>query len=348
MLLELRRTAPVLFAAIGLVALGACGEKGGEETTGGGGGEPAPSAQGEEGGGGEEKTYTFGVIAKAQGNAVFKAARVGALDAAAELSKQPGVTVKIDWRAPASEDAQQQAQFVEQLATVGVDGIAISASDAKLLTNPIDAAVGKGVTVVTFDSDVPDSARMAYYGVDDYQAGQAVMKELAREMNEQGAVAILTGNPNATNLGERVRGVEEEAAKYPGLSVRGVYSAPEQPTDMVSKMQSVQTANPDISGWALVGGWPLYTDNALDGIYQSAKIVSMDPLRLPLQYVKEGQVQVLVGQPYYGWGYESVMMLFNKVHKGEDPPAVMNYAEFDIVTQENAAEFEANWDKWDK
>src|SRR5690606_34835773 len=103
---------------------------------------------------------------------------------------------------------------------------------------------------------------------------------------------------------------------------------------------------PGITGWALVGGWPLYTDNALDGIYQTAKIVSMDPLPLPLEYVKQGQVQVLVGQPYYGWGHESVELLFNKVHKGEVPPAVMNYAEFDIVTQENAEAYGANWEKW--
>ena len=48
-------------------------------------------------------------------------------------------------------------------------------------------------------------------------------------------------------------------------------------------MLEIQTANTNITGWALVGGWPLYTDNALDGIHEHAKVVSLDPLPLPLE-----------------------------------------------------------------
>jgi ribose transport system substrate-binding protein len=341
--MQFTKLVPASLAAIAMLALGACGDRndGAEKAAGGSSTSAAPAAEG------AKTVYTFGVIAKSQSNPVFQAAHVGALDAAAELEKQyPNVTVNIDWRTPNSENAQEQASNIEMLTSLGVDGIAVSASDAKLLKSSVDAAVAKGVTVVTFDSDVPDSARMAYYGVDDFQAGQAVMKELAREMGEEGVVAVLTGSLTAPNLAARVRGVQEELKNYPKIELRNVFSAPEQATDMVAKMQSAQTANPDITGWALVGGWPLYTDNALDGIYQTAKVVSMDPLPQPFQYVKEGQVQVLVGQPYYGWGHESVMMLFNKVHNGKAPDEVMNYAPFDIVTQENVAEFEDKWEKW--
>jgi len=111
-------------------------------------------------------------------------------------------------------------------------------------------------------------------------------------------------------------------------------------------MQQVQSANPDITGWALVGGWPLYTDNALDGIYESAKVVSMDPLPLPLEYVKKGQVQVLVGQPYFGWGEKSVEMIIEKLEMNKTPDSEFIYADFDIVNEENVEAFGENWDKW--
>ena len=200
---------------------------------------------------------------------------------------------------------------------------------------------------MTFDSDAPDSGRFAYYGVDDKAAGSKVMEELAGQLDGQGVIAILSGNPNSANLSARVNGVREKAAEYEGIEVRDVYYVPaETATDMAAKMQQVQTSDPDITGWALVGGWPLYTDNALDGIYENAKVVSMDPLPLPLDYVKKGQVQVLVGQPYFGWGYESVMMLFDKVHNGQEPAEVFNYAQFDVVTEENVDEFAANWETW--
>jgi ribose transport system substrate-binding protein len=69
----------------------------------------------------------------------------------------------------------------------------------------------------------------------------------------------------------------------------------------------------------MVGGWPLFTENALDGIYDKAKVVSVDTLPQQLEYVRKDQVQVLVGQDCYGWGFESVRLIANKVHNDKDP-----------------------------
>ncbi len=90
----------------------------------------------------------------------------------------------------------------------------------------------------------------------------------------------------------------------------------------------------------------MYTDNALDGIYENAKIVSMDPLPLPLDYAMKGQVQVLVGQPYFGWGEKSVEMIIEKLHFDRSPASEMVIADFDIVTTETAEEFAKNWKTW--
>lgn len=296
----------------------------------------------------EEIVYKIGVIAKSNSNPVFLAAKNGAIAAGENLSSElDGATVEILWQTPAMEDAQVQAQYVEQLVASGVDGIAISCTDANLLTGALKAAADKGVVIVTFDSDAPDSGRMAYYGVDDKEAGKEVMRQLASVMNNQGKVAVLTGNPAATNLQARVDGVVEQAAEYAGIETPTVYSfMPETATEAAAKMQQVQTANPDITGWALVGGWPLYTDNALDGIYENAKIVSMDPLPLPLDYAMKGQVQVLVGQPYFGWGEKSVEMIIDKLHFDRSPSSELVLADFDIVTSDSAAEFAENWKVW--
>jgi ribose transport system substrate-binding protein len=293
-----------------------------------------------------KKSYVFGVIAKSQANPVFQAARTGAMDAARDLAQKHGVKVEINWRTPNNEDAQQQAQFLEQLASQGVDGITVSCSDGKVLKGAIDSAVGKGVDVVTFDSDSPDSKRFAYYGIDDVEAGREVMRQLAKAMGEKGTVAILGGNQNATNLQARVRGVKEEAAKFPGIKIKDTYYHQETAAAAAAKVQEVQSANPEIGGWAMVGGWPLFTKNALDGVYQKAKVVSVDHLPEQLGYVKSGQVQALIGQDCYGWGYRTVEMLFDKAHDNKKPEKVVNTFKLQIVTKENASEFEGIWDKW--
>jgi ribose transport system substrate-binding protein len=293
-----------------------------------------------------KKTYTFGVVAKAQSNPVFQAARTGAEQAARDLSAKYGVEVKINWRTPNNEDAQQQAQFVEQLASQGVDGIAISCSDGKVLKGAIDGVVGKGVEVVTFDSDSPDSKRFAYYGVDDAEAGREVMRQLAKAMGEKGVVAILAGNQNAGNLQARVAGVKDEAAKHPGIKIKDTYYHPETAAEAANKVQQVQSTNPEITGWAFVGGWPLFTKNALDGVHEKAKVVSVDHLKEELEYVKSGQVQVLLGQDCFGWGYQSVVMLFDKVHENKKPEKIINTFTLAVVTKDNVAEYEGLWDKW--
>src|SRR5262245_33882074 len=95
----------------------------------------------------ETKTLVFGMVAKSQSNPVFQAARVGAENAAKELSAKHGIKVKIDWRTPNDEDAQKQAEAIEQLALAGADGIAVSCTDANKVTDAINSAVKAGVPV---------------------------------------------------------------------------------------------------------------------------------------------------------------------------------------------------------
>src|SRR5436189_5866416 len=148
----------------------------------------------------QKKSYTIGLVAKSQGNPVFQAARVGANDAARDLGKKYGIEIKIDWRTPNEEDAQKQAEAIEQLVLAGADGVAVSCSDANKLTDAINSAVKNGVPVATFDSDAPASKRFVTFGVDDVQCGEQVLHELAKIMGGKGTVAIPAGNPNGRQL----------------------------------------------------------------------------------------------------------------------------------------------------
>src|SRR5437868_13610281 len=293
-----------------------------------------------------KKNYTFGLVAKSQGNPVFQAARVGAMDAARELGAKHNVTIKVDWRTPNDEDAQKQAEAIEQLSLAGADGIAVSCSDANKLTDAINSAVKNGVPVATFDSDAPASKRFVTYAIDDTKCGEQVMEELAKAMGGKGVVAILAGNQNAPNLQKRVQGVKNAAKKYPGIKIRDTYYHKETPQDAAAKVEQVMQANPEIAGWAMIGGWPLFTDNALKWQPGMIKCVAVDALPAELQYLKSGHVQVLLAQQVYEWGYRSVEHLINKIHLKKNPPAVKDVSELVRVTKENVDQFAKNWEKW--
>src|ERR1700757_3676749 len=153
-----------------------------------------------------EKVYTFGMVAKSQGNPFFEAAHAGANDAARELGAKYGIKIKIDWRTPNEEDAQRQAEYIEQLALNGVDGIIISCSDANKVNVAINKAVRQGIPVATFSGDAATSKRMVALGIDDFKCGERTFEELAKLLKGTGVVAAIDGNPNAENLQKRAAG----------------------------------------------------------------------------------------------------------------------------------------------
>src|SRR6266850_121668 len=276
------------------------------------------------------QSYTFGLVAKSQGNPVFQAARVGAEQAARDLGSKLGITIKIDWRTPNEEDAQKQAEAIEQLVLAGANGIAVSCSDANKLTDAINSAVKNGVPVATFDSDAPASKRFVTFGIDDVKCGEQVMDELAKIMDRKGVVAILAGNQNAPNLQKRVQGVKNAAKKYPGIKIRDTYYHKETPQDAAAKLEQVMQANPDINGWAMIGGWPLFTDNALKWQPGTVKCVSVDALPPELAYLRSGHVEHLI----------------TKIHLKRNPASLKDVSPLVPVTKENVDAFAKNWEKW--
>jgi ribose transport system substrate-binding protein len=275
------------------------------------------------------------VIAKSSTNPVFLSARTGAEAAAKEITAKTNVPIEIAWLTPPTEDGQVQAQRIAQAVNEGASAVLISCSDAGKVTGAINDAVGRGVEVMTFDSDAPDSKRFAFYGVDDIKTGQMVMDELATQMNGKGSIAILAGNQNAPNLRKRVEGVKQAAAKYPGIKIVDTFYHIETPQDAAAEVLRVQGAYPEIQGWAMIGGWPLFTQTLLTDLDpKRVKIVAVDGLPAELQYVEKGLAPVLLAQPTYLWGYESVKRIYDKVHLKQDVPAVIPM-ELVRVTKDN-------------
>jgi ribose transport system substrate-binding protein len=285
------------------------------------------------------------MIAKSSTNPVFLSARTGAEAAAKALSKD-GHTVEIVWMTPPDEDGQVQAQRIAQAVNEGANAVLISCSDAGKVTGAINDAVARGVPVMTFDSDAPDSKRFAFYGVDDVKAGKAVMDELAKQMGEKGSIAILAGNQNAPNLRKRVDGVKQAAAHYPQMKIVDTFYHNETAQDAAAEVIRVQNAYPQIQGWAMIGGWPLFTQTLLTDLDpKKVKIVAVDALPVELAYVEKGLAPVLLAQPTYKWGEMSVNFIYDKVVLKKDVQPI-NEMPLTRVTKENLSEWAKQLKDW--
>lgn len=276
------------------------------------------------------------MVAKSSTNPVFLSARAGAEAAAKDLSeKYTRIDVRIDWRTPRTEDPKAQAERIRNAVSDGTDAIIVSCSDEEILTKAIDEAVDRGIPVMTFDSDAPKSKRFAFYGPDDQAIGEAVMTELATLMGNKGQVAILAGNPSAPNLKKRVEGVKKAALEYPGIRLVGTFHHGETAEEAAAEVLRVNGAHPGLGGWAMVGGWPLFSEALLDKIDpRKLRIVAVDALPVQLPYVEKGIVPVLLAQPTFKWGKVSVEKVIDKIHLKKDVP-VVNEMRLIRVSKEN-------------
>jgi ribose transport system substrate-binding protein len=266
----------------------------------------------------QPRPIKIALIAKSEANFVFLAARRGAEEKAAALSRQHGVRIDVAWLTPPKEDVAQQAERIGQAVREGANAILISASDGAALVSAVNAAVDAGVEVMTFDSDVPGSKRFAFYGADDTDLGEKVAADLVSLLGGKGQVAILAGSASANNLKARSDAVRKALARNADIDVAGVVNHVETPQQAVAEILKFDAAHPQLVGWAMVGGWPLFRSSQSPALMaeiqkRSLKIVAVDALPEQLIYVERGLVPVLWAQPVYDWGGIGVSTIVDKL-----------------------------------
>jgi ribose transport system substrate-binding protein len=278
----------------------------------------------------------FAVIPKSLDLPVFNYAKLGAEREAAKLGN-----VEVIWRGPENADQLRQKEILESFITQRVDGIAISCLNGDFLTDTINRAIDSGIPVTTWDADAPRSKRLAFYGVDDRAAGRILGQQAASLVGGKGKVAIIT-SVGATNLQRRLEGVREALSQYKDMQVVEVYDIKEDTVRCAEIIASGTNRYPDLAVWISVGGWPVFTRNALASVPPHIKVVAFDTIPPAPEILKAGKVQLLIGQKYFGWGSESVRLLAD-IKAGKMPASPIIDSGVDVVTASNVDDYMARW-----
>ena len=251
----------------------------------------------------EDQTYAMVVFLK--GSEFFNWAYGGMQDAAKLL----GADIKTELRGPATWDASQEARAIEQLIAKGVKGIIVTAGDATTLNPAIDKAMARGIPVITFDSDAPDSKRLCFAGTNNYEAGKVAGKSMVEWLNGEGEVGISTF-PGPNHLVERIRGFKDGLA---GSKVKVVATCNDE--GKVAAAESAITAmlqaHPEIDAVFAAHGNPgPGAVAAVKNVGKEGKIQIMGfDFGMPVvEGIDKGQIRGTVGQNPYLMGYVGMMM----------------------------------------
>jgi ribose transport system substrate-binding protein len=159
-----------------------------------------------------EKEERYLLIAANINLPYWQETQAGLLDAA----KQMGVKAEMD--GPPTYSPQEELDTFQKAAAQHPAGIMISVTNPKMFKPAIDGAIEQGIPVICLDSDAPESKRVLFIGTDNFRAGQESARRMATILKGQGKVVVITV-PGQPNLEERMRGVQDALAKYPGIKV---------------------------------------------------------------------------------------------------------------------------------
>lgn len=236
-------------------------------------------------------------------------------DQAAFLRWGKKMGVKTTVLGPTEWDVVAQIGVIEQVIPSKPAGLLINGTDPAI-ASAINKAVHAGIPTVVYDSDIPNSKRHAFLGTDWYEIGRLQGEAMVDLLGGKGKIAYM-GLVGQTNMENGFRGLLDVFKKYPGIIVIGKYDS-QGSTENAAKITSdLITANPDLAG---VCGFDAISGPGIGLAIKEAgksgqiKVTTVDWEPEHLKLVREGVIDVLIGQKRELFTWYGAQFLYDMVH----------------------------------
>ena len=248
-------------------------------------------------------------------------AEKGAMDAGKEFNAD--VTVRMP-----PNGVEDQKRMCQDLLAQGIKGIAISPIDSANQGDLLDE-IAEHSTLITHDSDAPDSKRLCYVGMDNYSAGRMCGQLVKESMPDGGSVMIFVGRLGQANARLRRQGVidelldrSEDSSRYDDPNAGEIkgekYTILGTETDdfdfgkAKAKAQDAIAKYPKLG--CMVGLFAYNPPLILDAVREAGKIgkikiVSFDEDERSLEGIVDGSIYGTTVQNPYEYGHKSIEIL---------------------------------------
>ena len=244
--------------------------------------------------------------------------------ASAGLSKAArDIGVLAEMNGPDSYDPAAEHSAFQKVLGKNPTGILVSAAAANAVQGDIDAAIQRGIPVITIDSDAPASKRLLFVGTNNYQAGMMGGRLAAKLLNGRGNVVMYT-MPGQPNLEERMHGYKDVFTENPGIHVARVIDIKGDPTIAFdSTVNVLKDDKAKVDGFICLEAIACKeVADVLDRNHVSGKtVIAMDTDKGTLQWIQKGMIAATIAQKPYTMAYFGVQLLDDLHHSKNPVPA---------------------------
>lgn len=192
--------------------------------------------------GGSDDALKIAHIPKLGTIGYFQAADKGVQRACAELGAECA------YKGPTEITAAAQVKEINAAVQAGYNVLIVAANDKDALVPALKDAMAKGVTVITYDSDVAQDGRSVFVNQASSEGiGQALAKSASDIAGGAGDIAILSTTPDATNQNVWIDFMKKElSAKYPNVKVVATAYGLDKPEESTTETQGLIQKYPKI------------------------------------------------------------------------------------------------------
>jgi len=254
---------------------------------------------------------------------------------AAEL-REYGVSVDI--RFAVMGDPSMQVSLIDVLVDSGIDGLVITPINHPLVIDRIRRLSDDGFPVVTANSDIPGSGRLAYVGSDYFKSGETAAGIMNLICDGVARVGVVMGSPLVLCHSERVAGfmrrLEEE---YSGIRVVATEVNHDDDIQSFVVTKRLLEAHPEVDALFLVAAGVVGACRAVSelGFSGRLKVVSFDTTVASRELIRSGAIAVAITQEPFVQGAMPLDILLNLVGIGVRPEREFFYTALGIKIKEN-------------
>ena len=232
---------------------------------------------------------------------------------------------------------KQQLHAIDGLMAEGINGLAISPYNDPAIREKIDELYELGIPVVTLNTDIENSKRIAYVGSHFYRSGETAGGLMRLMTHGIVHVGIISGSRDILCHTERIAGFRSAISSCDNIHIADIVNNNDDETESYDLTTALLNNHPEVNALyftagGVYGGCRAVTDARR---HTDMTVITYDMVNTTREYIEKGLIAATICQQPFLQGYRPLEILFAYLTTGEFPAVENNYVDIDVRIKEN-------------
>jgi len=234
-------------------------------------------------------------------------------------------------------DTEEQLNAIDDFLADEVSGIALAPCNDERIRKRIHSLHKSGIPVVTLNTDIENSSRIAYVGSNYTKSGETAAGLMRLMTHGQVKIGIITGSSNILCHTERIAGFTAALQRFdPGFPIIDIVENHDDESISYEKTRQLLLKHPEInalffSAAGVHGGCRAVIDLGREDI----RIITFDMVPTTIELLQKDVIAATICQQPRIQGSKPLEILFDYLSTGLLPEKEYNYVAVDIRIREN-------------